>query len=138
MPMPRHPFASVAAALVIVASAGGVGAQQPPAAPATAASLQKPTTTGSVQRGKPLYLEFGCYACHGYNGQTGNGPRLQPPRLTEQQFGLYIRAPRTTQMPAYTAKVLSDAEAADIYAYVLSLPREPERKDVPLLDQLPK
>ncbi len=34
--------------------------------------------------------------------------------------------------------VLSDADAANIYAYVLSLPREPEVKDVPLLNQLPK
>ena len=47
--------------------------------------------------------------------RPGNGPRLQPPRLTEQQFALYIRAPRTRQMPAYSTKVLSDAEAADIY-----------------------
>lgn len=37
-----------------------------------------------------------------------------------------------------TAMVLSDADAANIYAYVLSLPREPEVKDVPLLNQLPK
>ena len=41
-------------------------------------------------------------------------------------------------MPAYSTKLLSDAEAADIYAYILSLPREPELKDVPLLNQLPK
>jgi mono/diheme cytochrome c family protein len=89
-------------------------------------------------RGKQLYLENSCYACHGYNAQTGNGQRLLPPRLTEQVFKLYIRAPRTPQMPAYSTKLISDAEAADIYAYILSLPREPELKDVPLLNQLPK
>ena len=83
-----------------------------------------------------MYLSYGCYACHGYNAQTGNGPRLQPPRLNPTQFQLYIRAPRTMQMPAYTTKVLSDGEAADIYAYVTSLPREPELMDVPLLRQL--
>ena len=99
---------------------------------------QKPTTTGNAVRGKQLYLDYSCYACHGYNAQTGNGQRLLPPRLTEQVFTLYIRAPRTPQMPAYSTKLLSDAQAADIYAYILSLPREPELKDVPLLNQLPK
>ena len=46
-------------------------------------------------RGKQLFLDYSCYACHGYNAQTGNGQRLLPPRLTEQVFKLYIRAPRT-------------------------------------------
>jgi mono/diheme cytochrome c family protein len=102
------------------------------------ATTQKPATTGNAMRGKQLYLDFSCYACHGYNAQTGNGQRLLPPRLTEQVFKLYIRAPRTPQMPAYSAKLISDTEAADIYAYILSLPREPELKDVPILNQLPK
>ena len=102
------------------------------------AAAQKPATTGNAVRGTQLYLDYSCYACHGYNAQTGNGQRLLPPRLTEQVFTLYIRAPRTPQMPAYSTKLLSDAQAADIYAYILSLPREPELKDVPLLNQLPK
>jgi mono/diheme cytochrome c family protein len=107
-------------------------------APAGVTGSQKSSTTGNAVRGKQLYLDYSCYACHGYNAQTGNGQRLLPPRLTEQLFKLYIRAPRTPQMPAYSTKLISDAEAADIYAYILSLPREPELKDVPLLNQLPK
>jgi mono/diheme cytochrome c family protein len=99
---------------------------------------QKPVTTGNASLGKQLYLDYSCWACHGYNAQTGNGPRLLPPRFTEPQFTLYLRTPRTRQMPAYTGKVLSDADAALIYAYILSLPREPQLKDVPLLTQLPK
>jgi mono/diheme cytochrome c family protein len=99
---------------------------------------QKPTTTGNASLGKQLYLDYSCWACHGYNAQTGNGARLLPPRLNQQQFTLYIRAPRTLQMPAYSVKVLSDVDAANIYAYILSLPREPATKDVPLLNQLPQ
>ena len=118
-----HPLTTACGALALWLLANPVSAQ-----PAAA--------IGSVDRGKPLYLSYGCYACHGYNAQTGNGPRLQPPRLNPTQFQLYIRAPRTMQMPAYTTKVLSEAEAADIYAYVMSLPREPELMDVPLLRQL--
>jgi mono/diheme cytochrome c family protein len=112
-------------------SLSALAAQQPSSPPAVA---QTPAATGAADRGKPLYLAYGCYACHGYNAQTGNGPRLQPPRMTAPQFTLYIRAPRTRQMPAYTTKVLSDTEATDIFAYVVSLPREPELKDVPLLN----
>jgi mono/diheme cytochrome c family protein len=123
----KHAFVAVLTASVFAAAvhAQGTGAQ-------------KPATTGNAVRGKQLYLDYSCYACHGYNAQTGNGQRLLPPRLTEQVFTLYIRAPRTPQMPAYSTKLLSDTQAADIYAYILSLPREPELKDVPLLNQLPR
>jgi mono/diheme cytochrome c family protein len=122
--------------LVIIAVAAfltpAARAQQPTPGP------QKPAATGNASIGKQLYLDYSCWACHGYNAQTGNGPRLLPPRFTEQQFTLYLRTPRTRQMPAYTAKVLSDADVAHIYAYIQSLPREPQLKDIPVLTQLPK
>lgn len=126
------PKSSLAVSLAVLWLAP-VMAQQPSSAPGAASTA---ATTGVAERGKPLFVSYGCYACHGYNGQTGNGSRLQPSRLTEQQFALYIRAPRTRQMPAYTTKVLTDADAADIFAYVVSLPREPELKNVPLLAAL--
>jgi mono/diheme cytochrome c family protein len=123
--MIRPIFMALSAAALLTTA---MTAEQPQGAPAS-------TATGNATRGEPLYLDYGCYACHGYNGQTGNGPRLLPPRLSQQQFTLYLRAPRTMQMPAYTTKVLTDEEAVDIYTYVLSLPREPQLKDVPLLNQ---
>ena len=114
----------------------GISSAQAPASgaqsPATA------TTTGNAMRGKELFLSYSCYACHGYNAQTGNGARLLPMRMNQQVFSLYIRAPKTQGMPAYSTKMISDAQAADIYAYVLSLPKAPELKDVPLLNQLPQ
>jgi mono/diheme cytochrome c family protein len=47
-----------------------------------------------------------------------------------------LRHPRAV-MPAYSEKVLSDTEAADIVAYVQSLSREPaaDAKTIPLLNQ---
>jgi mono/diheme cytochrome c family protein len=128
MKMARHALLALLTASISVVAVHGQGAAVP----------QKPATSGNAVRGKQLFLDYSCYACHGYNAQTGNGQRLLPPRLTEQVFTLYIRAPRTPQMPPYSTKLLSDAQAADIYAYILSLPREPELKDVPLLNQLPK
>jgi len=125
-------------ALVVVVVATLFATDAYPQGTGGAPGQQKPVTTGNATRGKQLFLDYSCYACHGYNAQTGNGQRLLPPRLTEQAFKLYIRAPRTQQMPAYSTKLISDTEAADIYAYILSLPREPELNDVPLLNQLPK
>ena len=45
----------------------------------------------------------------------------------------YVRkAPN--DMPAYTANVLSDGEAADIYAFLRALPGRKPAKDFPLLN----
>ncbi len=130
--MVRHSLMAFAAAAILVAAGDAHGQG------GAATAAQKPATTGDATRGKQLYLDYSCYACHGYNAQTGNGQRLLPARFTQQQFTLYIRTPRTLQMPAYSTRLLSDAEAADVYAYILSLPREPLLKDVPLLNELPK
>jgi mono/diheme cytochrome c family protein len=126
--------ARLSACLVVFATLGIVVAE----AQAPAAQPAAQTTTGNATRGKDLYLSYSCYACHGYDAQTGNGARLMPMRMNQQVFSLYIRAPKTPGMPAYSQKLLTDAQAADIYAYVLSLPKAPELKDVPLLGQLPR
>ena len=49
-------------------------------------------------------------------------------------FTNQLRTPRN-QMPPYTAKVLSDADVADIYAYLQTLPQPPKVESVPLLQQ---
>jgi len=38
-------------------------------------------------------------------------------------------------MPPYTAKVVSDAELADIRAYLASIPEPQSSKNIPLLNQ---
>jgi ubiquinol-cytochrome c reductase cytochrome c subunit len=89
------------------------------------------TPAGSAQSGKDLYLKLSCYACHGYDGHGGAGARLVPMRMNQAGFALYIRNPR--QMPPYTAKVLSDQQAADLWAYVKSMPESPSADKIPLL-----
>jgi hypothetical protein len=37
-------------------------------------------------------------------------------------------------MPPYTEKVVSDQELADIFAYVQSIPKPPDVKTIPLLN----
>ena len=90
--------------------------------------------TGDAQKGKELYLKYSCYACHGYDGHGGAGARLVPLQMTVERFTAYVHNPR--QMPPYTEKILSDAQLADLFAYIKSLPISPAAKDIPLLSRI--
>src|SRR5437899_10199021 len=96
------------------------------------ASAQAPAA-GDAQAGKELYVKYSCYACHGYDGHGGAGARLVPLSMTVDRFTAYVRNPRGPQMPPYSNKLLSDAQLADLWAHVKSLPQSPEAKDIPLL-----
>jgi len=94
-------------------------------------AAQSPPVTGNAQAGKDLYVRYSCYACHGYDGHGGAGARLVPTRMTVERFTAYVRNPR--QMPPYSTKLLSDAQVADLWAYLKSLPESPDAKDIPML-----
>jgi mono/diheme cytochrome c family protein len=94
---------------------------------------------GDAARGKEIFLRDNCYTCHGTTGAGGGalgGPRLAHARLTPNAILNELRHPRAV-MPAYSEKVLSDTEAADIVAYIQSLSREPgaDAKAIKLLNQ---
>jgi mono/diheme cytochrome c family protein len=113
----------------VSASTSGAMSQAPASAAQTSA-----TAAGDAQAGKDLYLRYSCYACHGYAGHGGAGARLVPLRMPLPAFTAYLRSPR--QMPPYTAKVLSDSQVSDVWAYIQTLPRSPAAKDIPLLNQI--
>jgi ubiquinol-cytochrome c reductase cytochrome c subunit len=112
-------------ALVMALIPLAVQAQTAPAAPAPA---------GNADTGKKVYVSYGCYQCHGYEGQgsTATGPRLGPRPLPFAVFSRYIRRP-TGQMPPYTEKVLSDADLGHIHAYLTSRPMPKPADSIPLL-----
>src|SRR2546425_9987006 len=102
---------------------------------ALVAALQPfPPAAGNAQNGKELYLRCRCCACHGYDGHGGAGARLVPMRMNLPGFTAYVHNPR--QMPPYTAKVLSDAQLADLFAYIKALPESPPAKNIPLLTRI--
>ena len=113
-------------ALVVLVLTAVAAAAQTPQRPAP------PAPTGNADAGKKLFVSIGCYQCHGYEAQGSNatGPRLGPRAIPFAAFSRYVRQP-TGQMPPYTAKVVSDADLANIYAFVQSRP-EPA-KDISLL-----
>jgi mono/diheme cytochrome c family protein len=90
------------------------------------------TPRGDAANGKKLFETIGCFECHGYAGQGGAaGPKLIDP-LAYPAFILQLRTPRQ-QMPPYTTRVLSDQQAADIYAHLLTFPKPPDPASIPLL-----
>jgi len=90
---------------------------------------------GDAANSKRLLERNGCYQCHGYWGQGGNaGARLAQTRLPFPAFSAFVRNPPSGSMPPFRAKVMSDQELADVYAYIKSIPEPKPAKDIPLLN----
>ena len=93
------------------------------------------TKPADATNGKRLFERNGCYECHGYVGQGGAaGARLAQTRLPLIAFTAYVRNPKSGGMPPFRAKVMSDQEFADVYAYIKTLPEPQPVKDIPLLN----
>ena len=104
--------------------------------PLLLASLVAQTTpAGNAENGKRLFVKYGCYTCHGYQGQGGAaGAKLAPKPIATAALIAYVRHP-SGSMPPFTAKVVTDAELTDIHAFLASVPAPPAAKDIPLLNQ---
>jgi mono/diheme cytochrome c family protein len=92
---------------------------------------------GDPVNGKRLYNADGCFECHGRAGQGGAfnypTPSLAGIELPVDSFTAFLReAPN--DMPSFSTDVLSDKEAADIHAFLSSLPGRKPVKDFPLLN----
>ena len=122
----RFALAAVVSALA-VSSAGVLRAQT--SAP-----------SGNAVHGGALFVAQGCYECHGYQGQgTGRraggqdpGPNIAPAPIAYGAFVAQLRHPRVV-MPPYDAVLLSDADVADIYAYLSSVPAAKDPHAIALL-----
>lgn len=96
---------------------------------ATTGNPNPPTSpvTGNATNGKALYYNYSCYACHGFNGETGRAfvGNWSTNLSTEDNFLKFLRgranvappAP-STSMPNFAENTLSDKQAKDIYAYI--------------------
>jgi len=133
---------------VVTLNAQGGGRGGGGRAGAPVANVPAPTSpvTGNAAAGKALYSTYGCYACHGFNGETG--ARAFVGRwgnlATEQGFLTFLRgranvaplAP-STSMPSFSDTALSDKQAKDIYAYIRTFKSSaPDLKDIPTLNAI--
>ena len=82
-----------------------------------------------VPADRELFVRYGCYQCHGYEGQGGEALRIAPSPYPFEAFAAKVRKP-ANEMPAYAPEVLSDADLQALYRYVRAIP-EPSA-DLPL------
>ena len=122
----RGVLAAIAGAGLVAALAGFTGVARAQDAP-----------PGDAIEGKRLYLAVGCFTCHGRSGQGGamNGPApvLAKTQMPFEGFKGQLRSP-VNDMPAYSEKVMTDKQVADIYAFVESLPGPRPTKDMKIFD----
>lgn len=121
----RPAYVAVLVALAFAALGSGLG-------------LAQNTTSGDVANGKRVYVADGCFMCHGRAGQGGAmnypAPAIAKLEMPVESFVSFLRdAPN--DMPAYSTDVLSDKDAADIHAFLQSLPGRKPAKEFPLLNQ---
>jgi len=91
----------------------------------------------SAEKGKTLYVKNGCWQCHGTVGQgsvTSAGKVLAATALSYEAFAAFVRNTNRA-MPPYRETVLPNEDLADIYAYLKSIPKGPDAKSIPLLNQ---
>jgi mono/diheme cytochrome c family protein len=97
---------------------------------------QQGAPKGDAKEGQKLFLSIGCWECHGSQAQGGaiTGPRLAHTALPYEAVLQQLRVPQNA-MPPYEASVVSDAQVADIYAWLESLPAPQTAANIPLLSK---
>ena len=108
-------------AAIVAVLALGFGPLNSDARPAQGAA-------GSAQAGKAIFTAQKCGACHGNDAQGGSGqtagPQIAPPPLAMPMFTDVLRNPKDP-MPAFSTQDISDAQVADLYAYLKSMSAAP-------------
>ncbi len=105
------------------------------AAISTATWAQDAAPKGDPVHGKTIYVSYGCWQCHGYQGQGGAGPKLAPTPLPYDAVFRQLRKPRGV-MPIYTHVTTPDQDVADIYAYLQSIPKAKSVAEIPALNDI--
>jgi mono/diheme cytochrome c family protein len=94
-----------------------------------------PALGADAAKGKSAYMKNGCWQCHGEVGQGGAaGKALVPKPMPIEAFNVFVRN-SNGPMPPYPKEILSDADLADIHAYLQSIPAGKDYKSIPLLSQ---
>ncbi len=91
----------------------------------------------SAEKGRAAFMKYGCWQCHGTQGQgsiaTSAGKVLAPNPLPYDAFSAFVRSTNRA-MPPYSDKILPDEDLADIHAYLSSIPKPEDAKNIPLLN----
>jgi mono/diheme cytochrome c family protein len=105
----------------------------------TLAQQTTSTRRPSAAHGREVFLKLGCFACHGTVGQGGAGAVLAPNTMPLAAFQTWVRNGTpgwsvASGMPAWSPRVLSDDDLADVREYLATLPAPKAVKDIPQLN----
>jgi mono/diheme cytochrome c family protein len=106
----RTVFLSLAVVILValvVAACGGGGAAAP-------------STQGDANAGAKAWASSPCVACHGANAEGSVGPKLAGTSLPFDTVKNTVRNGRGGEMPKFSADQVSDADIANIYAWLKS------------------
>lgn len=80
------------------------------------------TPNGDAAEGKRWYAMHNCSACHGQHGNDGRAAAIAAIDMSFGSFVKILRDPYSPSMPKFPETKLPEKDAADIYAYLKSLP----------------
>jgi mono/diheme cytochrome c family protein len=93
-------------------------------APSSAQLLASDPTVSRQTRGAAIYFAMGCHLCHGPEGDAPGDLSIRGRIETE-----IVRRGSNRGMPAYGADLISDADLADLEAYLLRFAAVPSSPD---------
>jgi mono/diheme cytochrome c family protein len=98
-------------------------------------TLSQADANADVAAGRALFMQKGCFECHGIFGQgsVSTGPALAPHPIPLAAMQAYVHNPKG-QMPIFSEKILSNDELARIHAYLASIPASPPADSIALLN----
>ncbi|GGQ97858.1 c-type cytochrome [Deinococcus ruber] len=110
-------------------AAGAAAGNTTTAAANTTAAAAATTNAGDAAKGKALFASASCAGCHGANGEGGIGPNLHtadgPKSWTLDQFNTALKTGNSPhgmlKAPMMQFPNLSDADVANVYAYIKTL-----------------
>ncbi len=100
-------------------------------------SQAQPANT-DIERGRQLYMDTGCFSCHGTVGQGSDrsgAPKLAPDPYPYEAFRALVRTPRET-MPRLDVKHVSDEQLQLMHRFLASIPKGAAAKDIAVLQGL--
>jgi ubiquinol-cytochrome c reductase cytochrome c subunit len=103
-----------------------------------AANASAQPSASDVERGRQLYMDNGCFSCHGTVGQGSDrsgAPKLAPDPYPYEAFRALVRTPRE-QMPRLDVKHVSDEQLQLMHRFLASLPKGLAAKNIPVLQGL--
>jgi mono/diheme cytochrome c family protein len=115
-------FLSTAVLILVAVVLGACVLVPPPPMPSRPATPMMPATQGDADAGAQAWASSPCAGCHGANAEGKIGPMLAGTQLSLDQVKNKVHQGTSgMEMPRFSAEQVSDADIANIYAWLTSV-----------------